>query len=107
MSSATDVGMFVVLISIFIITGAFLSFIQKDLGVTQTNNNIAQFNELGESIDSDINIVNATPSGFAIISGIFKMFFFTFGDLVFWLDILFIIPRVIFWVLFVRMLRGQ
>lgn len=104
----SDTVMFLTIICVFVVIGGLLPYIQTGLGQSSTDLNIMGLKQdLGQAVDGDITVLNATPTGFAVMTSILKMFFWSFGSLPFWLDLIFLIPRMMLVLLFVRLLRGQ
>jgi len=96
-----DVSILTIILFIFIGLGILLPFVN-----TGFNNDVTNYNTEGldNSFDSDTGETSITS--IALLSSILKMFFWTFGDLPFWLDGFFIILRLIFWILLYRQVRS-
>lgn len=78
------------IVSIFVFIGVLIPYIQADIGVSQTSSSA---DDLVDTIgqESSISSINA----FDIIGSVFKMFFWTFGDLPFYIDLIFVPLRII------------
>lgn len=85
-----DVAIAGSIITIFVLLGVLLPYVQADFEAPQTLNDVQKLeSDLGEET-ADISAV--TP--FTLLLSVLKMFFWTFGDLPFWLDAFFLILRV-------------
>ncbi len=110
-----DVSIITGIIGVFIIVGVFLPILQDGYGVLDpdvndvdeilldlTNSSI----ELGEKT-SVIDVASIGSLGFFdIVKSILKMFFWTFGALPAWLDLIFVIFRITLFILLVRLIRS-
>jgi len=87
-----DISIAAAIIISFICIGVFLPYVQEEFNLTETNINIDGYNEqIGESAK---NI--GTLTALDIVLSIFKMFFWTFGSIVWWLDLtIFMSMRII------------
>ena len=86
-----DTSIIAVLLSIFIFTGIILPFISDEFG-TPTTTLVGDIP--GGIIDENIQDVSGVGAG-DILKSIGKIFFWTFGDLPFWLDGIFLVLRVV------------
>lgn len=85
------------IVGVFVILGIMLPFINEGL-----NNEVAAPNTQGIE-----NIVGQSDiSASKVFTSIFQMFFWTFGELPFWLDAIFVIFRLMFAWLIVKLIRG-
>jgi hypothetical protein len=94
-----DITIMGTLIAIFFFIGVLLPYVTNDLESDRDINAdvddfISDVDEKGEGASS----LNA----FQILLSIGKMFIWTFGDLPFWLDMIFVFFRIIFWVTLAR-----
>jgi len=88
------------IVSVFILLGFFLPYINEAFGQDSTSQNFNNLqNELGEATSE--NGVNA----FTVLASILSMFFWSFG-LPAWLNAIFLIPRLMIVWLIVRLVRG-
>lgn len=78
---------------LFVFLGTVTPFINQGLGGSGTVNDVD--NLLGTTQQDDI-------SGFDLFFSILKMGFWTFGELVWWIDMVLIPVRLLFWVTIVR-----
>lgn len=78
------------IITVFVLIGVFLPFINEAYDVDSDTMNV---DNIETSVGTDIESAS-TISVFTVLFSILKMFFWTFGDLYFWLDAVFIIFRV-------------
>lgn len=101
--SSMDVIVMITFAAIFMLLGLVMPFIND--GLSQVGGGEYDLDtlesELGtEAQDSDINVAT-------VIFSIIKMFFWTFGALPFFLDGVFLIFRVWFFISIVRTIRGN
>ncbi len=83
------------IITVFILLGVFLPFINSSLSVQSPSVNTTSIQtNVGQDV-ANIDGSFTTVSGLKIIVSVLKMFFWTFGDLPFWLDAIFVILRII------------
>ncbi|NIQ15370.1 MAG: hypothetical protein GTO02_13540 [Candidatus Dadabacteria bacterium] len=87
-----------VIVSIFVVLGIALPFINADFGVDASTVNTGGFTE-------DIGQDDVTA--LEVVFSLFSMFFWTFGALPFWLDGLFLIPRIMLAVIIFQLIRGS
>lgn len=93
-----DATIMTVLLFIFIGVGLILPFITNEFQGTET----VQVGNIPEGIiDEDIQDVSGVGAG-DILKSIGKMFFWTFGELPFWLDGIFLVLRVLLLFILVR-----
>jgi hypothetical protein len=86
------------IISVFILLGFFLPFVSSAFEQQVPENSISK-------IEADVG--QDDLSTLEIIGSIFKMFFWTFGDLPAWLDTIFLIPRLMLAVIIFQIIRGS
>lgn len=72
----------------FVVLGAILPFIQAEFGTEITDNDV---NALTNNINPGE--IENTTSALKVVGSIFLMFFWTFGALPWWLDLVFIVFR--------------
>lgn len=109
--SATDVSLMLTIVTLFIVIGAFLPFVENDFTGVSNSNNV---DELANDISGNLNSANSTnysnlgiaSKGLNIFVSILSMFFWSF-NLPTWLNTIFLIPRIMLGFLFVRWLRGS
>jgi len=98
-----DVSILAGLVFVFFLLGGLLPFILTGFS-SQTN--VYGLEGLaagtGQSLDSQVSQVSASN----VIISIATMFFWTFGLLPFWLDIIFEVFRIMFYVLLYRQIRS-
>ena len=97
----TDHMFFFMYLFIFLTLGILLPYINSEFSSSSTEFNTDGIDDV---VGDETNF--STISGFALIASIFKMFFWTFGDLPFWLDAIFLVFRIHFGVLIYRLIRG-
>ncbi len=94
-----DVSIIAIILFIFIGTGIILTFVNDEFNLDGTNfNTDGVANQL---VDSGLTDVSSIGVG-GIIKSIGKVFFWTFGDLPFWLDAIFLVLRIILLVILIR-----
>lgn len=100
-----DVTILGVLLTMFILLGALTPFISQEFG---QSSNIIDIDKKSKDIQEEfIDISESdTISGLNVITSIGKIFFWTFGDLPYLLDILLFIPRIILVILTYRLIRS-
>lgn len=79
------------IISVFVFLGVLLPFINAAFDVTGSNLNTAS---IGEKVGGEVS-ERPSVTGFKVLASVLKMFFWTFGDLPFWLDMVLLIFRII------------
>ena len=103
-----DISIITGIITVFILTGALLPFLTEGFGTGESFSNVAQFeNEItddiknvksNETVTGILGALSAGATGVGFLDVLFSvllMFFWTFGALPFWLDIIFLILRLI------------
>lgn len=80
------------IISVFVIVGIALPFVNESFEGTQEFN--ANTQGLQDQIGQDVNDVSSI-SIFTVLLSVLSMFFWSFGALPFWLDGFFVILRII------------
>lgn len=93
---ANEMTMGLGIISIFILIGVFLPYLQDDLRTQQTNMDLA--------VNEDIPDSTSGVDFWDVFWSVAKMFFWTFGDLPFWLDAIFVIFRIGLLIMILKML---
>lgn len=107
-----DVTIIAGIISVFILIGTFIPIVNDTFNVTQGDSDVEKLT--GSLINSTVQIgeksgfeaVVGSLGFFDIVKSILLMFFWTFGALPVWLDLIFLIFRIIFLILFVRLIRS-
>lgn len=85
-------------ITIFIVIGVVLPFLQKDLGTEITNNDVEGFT--GDLIQQDVGVVD-------VIISVLKMFFWSFGDIPLLLELFIFVPmRIVTYIILYDKIRG-
>ncbi|KKN55963.1 hypothetical protein LCGC14_0577050 [marine sediment metagenome] len=74
---------------IFVSLGTFLPFIQASFNEPVTQFDTDQLSDSAEDTASASDV-----NAFDIVFSVLKMFFWTFGDLPFWIDLFFVIFRI-------------
>lgn len=83
------IGIAIGIVSVFLLIGSVLPFINSAFGSGTTYNNNDISNEISQKVQ------NVSPvSALDVIISIFTMFFWTFGALPWWLDSVFVVFRV-------------
>ena len=94
---ATKEAILITILSIFVVLGITLPFINQAFQNDETTINTEGFE-----------FTQGQEVGFQdVVFSLFTMFFWTFGNLPFWLDGLFIIPRVMLGVIIFQLIRGS
>ena len=96
-----DVSIMWGIVIIFVLIGAIIPFVNDAFNTDENEFNNAQFDQNIDD-ETDFTSISATT----ILSSIASMFFFTFGNLPFWLDAIFIVVRVMLGVLIYRQIRS-
>lgn len=98
-----DVILITTIFATFLLLGAVLPFINQEFAEPSINQSV-NTNE----IISSAQVVAQTDSisSWEVITSMTKIFFFTFGDLPYLLDVLLFIPRIIFALLIYRQVRS-
>jgi len=87
-----------IIISILLITGIMIPYVQDAFSGTSTDVGTDQLvEELGEG---------GGVSFLSVLFSVGKMFFWTFGDLPFWLDGFFLLLRIALYVMIALAIRG-
>lgn len=86
-----DIAIITGLITIFIIIGTVMPFINASFG-SQVNE--VDVDGMADSVGQGVEL-SGDVNAFQVFSSIMLMFFWTFGALPFWLDMIFIIFRVV------------
>lgn len=90
-----DVSIASGIIMVFVMLGVLLPFINNAFEVEGSNLNTGSIEEnVGNEFD-DVDGSVSTVGGIKIIVSVLKMFFWTFGDLPFWLDGIFSVFRIV------------
>lgn len=99
----SDTLLFIGIVAFFIILGSALPYIEDDFDQTTSTNHDVQgvSDDLGQT-----DLSGSTTDLFDVISSIFKMFFWTFGDLPIIMDIFMLIPRILLLTIIVKWIRG-
>jgi hypothetical protein len=98
----TDIGIIVAVVAMFILIGAFLPYIRQDFDDhSQGNYSVSQFSA-NLAVEGRGTIATALTTIWSITS----MFFWTFGNLPFFVDLLMMIPRVFLMIAIISRLRG-
>lgn len=93
-----DMHLMFSIMGLFILVGFFLPYVDDAFSTNQVNSNNVGGLQSNVGQDQTITSINSIT----IIGSIFKMFFWTFGSLPFWLDIFFVPLRIIFAVTLAR-----
>lgn len=103
--NVNDVTILTGIVSVFVIIGFCLPFINADFHQTYTGTNTGSFaSDLNTATNDQQSsytsggffswVMNSITTPFKVFFSILSMFFWTFGALPAWLDMLFLIPRV-------------
>lgn len=98
----TNSTAFVVGLIILLSVGAFLPYFEDAFGSDETHTNTfrdfedSQNPQSSEWVEGATGTASATMSGWRIVWNMFKMLFWTFGTLPFWMDAIIFIPIRIF-----------
>jgi len=88
--AVNDISIATGIILVFVLLGLVLPFVNEAFDVSGTNLNTGSIEEnVGQEVENV-----STISAFRVLLSVLKMFFWTFGDLPFWLDGAFIVLRV-------------
>lgn len=102
MATHTDTTLLATIIIVFVAIGSFLPYIKEEFNETPVNVSVDDLRaDVGEVAESE-----SVLSGFNIFVSVVKMFFWTFGDLPIFLDLIFLVFRIILVWLVVRIIRG-
>ena len=86
-----DMSIIAVIISIFILIGITIPYINSEFGQSISTPNV-------DTLEGDVGddmVDSGTVTIFSVLFSVGKMFFWTFGSLPFWLDAIFVIFRII------------
>ena len=86
------VNIVLIILFIFVGIGIVIPFVNEEFDIEGATINID--NPANELINEDFSDASSVSAG-DILKSVGKMFFWTFGDLPFWLDAIFIVLRVI------------
>lgn len=78
------------IITVFILLGVLLPFVNE---AYDTSSGIINTENLETAVGENVENASAITA-FTILFSVLKMFFWTFGDLYFWLDAIFVIFRI-------------
>ena len=92
-------GTVLIILFIFVGIGLVLPFVNTAFNIEDSN--IDTDNPANELIDEDFTDVSGIGAG-DIIKSIGKMFFWTFGDLPFWMDAIFVVLRIIMLMILIK-----
>lgn len=102
MASSTTIGVILVITTVFILLGSLLPFIRADMGLAPATPDLVSFmGGLSENLGDE-----AVVKGWDIAVSIISMFFWSFGALPFWVELLFTIMRVGYVVAWIFVARG-
>ncbi len=96
-----DVTLITTIVLIFIMLGILLPFINQSFSQAETSFDV---NALESSLDDETNFTKI--KSVTILSSIGKMFVWTFGNLPFWLDGIFVVFRLMLALLIYRQIRS-
>lgn len=94
--AVNDISIITGIIILFVALGTMLPFIREDFGQTQTTDYL--IDDFNQGIANDVDTVG-NVSAFNVIISIFKLFFWTFGEIPLLIDALLFIPLRIILVL--------
>ena len=80
-----------IILFIFVGVGIIIPFVNDEFGTSSPDFNVD--NPANQLIEEDFSDISGVGAG-DILKSVGKMFFWTFGDLPFWLDAIFIILRI-------------
>ncbi len=92
-------GIVLIILFIFVGIGVIIPFINKEFNIEDSafdTGNVAD-----ELIGEEFSDVSGVSAG-EILKSVGKMFFWTFGDLPFWMDAIFIVLRIIFLAILIK-----
>jgi len=84
-----------ILITIFLLSGVLVPYINEEYGIENTDNYSVATGEMEEA---------SVLSMGSITLSILSMFFWTFGAIPFWLESIYLIFRIVFWFIVVDIL---
>jgi ABC-type glucose/galactose transport system permease subunit len=93
-----DISILSGIVLVFILLGGLLPYVNAEFETTGTQANV---DGLSANVGQEVSGASAV-SAFDVLFSIFTMFFWTFGALPFWLDLFFIVIRIIFAVTLAR-----
>lgn len=96
-----DLSIAVTLLCIIVFTGTLLPFIY-----VMGNQPGSEYDAEAQIPDNFIEEISISNLGFGVLVSIASMFFWTFGALPIWLEMVFIVIRVVFILFVVRFARG-
>jgi len=94
--AGNDITIIMTIVTIFVLVGTILPFVNSDFSQTSTGTyDVDGFErDIGQELDSegieDVDDVSPVK----VILSVLSMFFWTFGALPFWLDLIFLIMRI-------------
>ena len=94
-----DISILSILIFIFVGIGIILPFINSEFGENTTTFTTGKLAD--DLINEKQENVSSIGAGDILVS-VGKMFFWTFGDLPFWMDAIFLVLRILFLVILIR-----
>ncbi len=93
------IGLFIIILFIFIGTAFILPFVNSEFGTSSPDYDTDNVQD--EFISEDLTDVSSVSAG-DLLKSIGKIFFWTFGDLPLWLDLIFVVLRITFLVLIIK-----
>ncbi len=110
-----DISIIASIIAIFLIVGTFLPFVNESFGIPPSETACFQIEALEDELanstqsvpkKSIFDIVGTRRTGsvgiFDVMGSIVKMFFWTCGSLPFWLDLFFLLIRIVLYLTIAR-----
>jgi len=84
----------------FVISGFAVGLINQEFNTGGSTPNVEGFED--SFIEEVGNETGSSLSFWKVIAGVLGMFFWTFGQLPLWLDLLILLPRLLFWITIAR-----
>lgn len=117
MGGLNDVTIIGTIISIFIIVGTFLPFINESFGISPEDTACFKITELESELGNTTiqmgekaSVIEVASIGslsfFDVVKSIVKMFFWTCGGLPLFIDLFFLVIRFVLLILLVRLIRS-
>lgn len=87
-----DISIIAGIVSVFVILGAMMPFVHQDFNSGQTTGSVS--NDALQDNSYQLAQTTSSLSMWTVIKSVLLMFFWTFGQLPFWIDNIFVIFRV-------------
>lgn len=94
-----EIQVFSIIIALFIVVGTVIPFVQEAVSIPQVEQGAELVDNLGQGSSEE------SISAKDILLSILSMFFWTFGSVPWWLDMLLIVPRILLAVTIYRLVN--